>query len=110
MTTAPESPLCDATAMTRFHVIFRDALDAVPQLVGAAPADDGARAELVGSFYDNVLRLLHAHHEAEDVTIYPQMLERLPDQVDVINRINAEHEVVLGSLEKAEEAVASLAR
>ena len=107
MTTAPESPLCDATAMTRFHVIFRDALDAVPQLVGAAPADDGARAELVGSFYDNVLRLLHAHHEAEDVTIYPQMLERLPDQVDVINRINAEHEVVLGSLEKAEEAVAA---
>ena len=107
MTTAPESPLCDATAMTRFHVIFRDALDAVPQLVGAAPADDGARAELVGSFYDNVLRLLHAHHEAEDVTIYPQMLERLPDQVDVINRINAEHEVVLGSLEKAEEAVSA---
>ena len=35
------------------------------------------------------------------------MLERLPDQVDVINRINAEHEVVLGSLEKAEEAVAA---
>lgn len=107
MTTAPESPLCDATAMTRFHVIFREAFGAAPQLVGAAPADDADRAEFVGSYYDNVLRLLHAHHEAEDVTIYPQMLERLPDQVDVINRINAEHEIVLGSLEAAEEAVAA---
>jgi hemerythrin-like domain-containing protein len=107
VTTAPESPLCDATAMTRFHFIFREALDSAPQLVGAAPADDANRAEFVGSYYDNVLRLLHAHHEAEDVTIYPQMLERLPSQVEVINRINAEHEVVLGSLEAAEQAVAA---
>lgn len=107
MTTAPESPLCDATAMTRFHVIFREAFGAAPQLVGAAPADDADRAEFVGSYYDNVLRLLHAHHEAEDVTLYSQLLERLPEQADVINRINAEHEIVLGSLEAAEEAVAA---
>jgi hypothetical protein len=93
--------------MTRFHRIFREALDAAPQFVGAAPADDGDRAELVGSYYDNVLRLLHAHHEAEDVTIYPQMVERLPEHVEVIQRVNAEHEVVLGSLGAAEEAVAA---
>ncbi|MGH3459474.1 hemerythrin domain-containing protein [Aeromicrobium sp.] len=107
MTTAPEVPLCDATAMTRFHGIFREALDAAPRFVGAAPADDGDRAEFVGSYYDNVLRLLHAHHEAEDVTIYPQMVERLAEQADVINRVNAEHEVVLGSLEAAEQAVSA---
>jgi hemerythrin-like domain-containing protein len=107
MTTTPELPLCDATAMTRFHHIFREALDAVPQFVGAAPADDGARADFVGSYYDNVLKLLHAHHEAEDVTIYPEMVERLPQHADVIHRINAEHEVVLGSLGTAEEAVAA---
>ena len=48
MTTAPELPLADATAMTRFHRIFREALDAAPRFVGAAPADDRDRAELVG--------------------------------------------------------------
>jgi len=106
MTTSPDLPLCDATAMTRFHRIFREALDAVPQLVGAAPADDAGRADFVGSYYDNVLKLLHAHHEAEDLTIYPQMVERLPEHLDVINRVNAEHETVLGSLEAAEQAVA----
>jgi hypothetical protein len=106
VTTAPELPLADATAMTRFHRIFREALDAVPRFVGGAPADNGDRVELVGSYYANVLKLLHAHHEAEDLTIYPLMVERLPEHVDVISRVNAEHEVVLGTLGAAEQAVA----
>jgi iron-sulfur cluster repair protein YtfE (RIC family) len=107
MTTAPELPLADATAMTRFHRIFREALDAAPRFVGGAPADDRDRAELVGSYYDNVFKLLHAHHEAEDLTIYPLMMERLPEHVDVISRVNAEHETVLGTLHTTEQAVAA---
>jgi hemerythrin-like domain-containing protein len=107
MTTAPQLPLADATAMTRFHRIFREALDAVPRFIGAAPADDKARADFVGSYYANVLKLLHAHHEAEDLTIYPLMMERLPQHVDVISRVNAEHEAVLGTLDAAEQAVAA---
>jgi hemerythrin-like domain-containing protein len=107
VTTAPELPLADATAMTRFHRIFREALDAVPRFVGAAPADASDRADFVGSYYANVLKLLHAHHEAEDLTIYPLMVERLPEHVDVISRVNAEHEAVLGTLEAAEQAVAA---
>ena len=107
MTTAPELPLADATAMTRFHRIFREALDSIPRFVGIAPAGDDDRADLVGSYYANVLKLLHAHHEAEDLTIYPLMVERLPQHVDVISRVNAEHEAVLGALEAAEQAVAT---
>lgn len=106
MTSAPEAPLCDPLAMNRFHRIFREALHAAPQLVGEARVDDADRAELVGTYYDNVLRLLHAHHEGEDLTIYPWMVERLPEHVDVINRVNAEHEGMLGSVAAAEEAVA----
>ena len=105
MTTAPELPLADATAMTRFHRIFREALDAVPRFVGTA--SDEARVELVASYYANVLALLNAHHEAEDVTIFPQLLERLPEHVDVISRVNAEHEGVLDTLGAAEQALAA---
>jgi len=61
----------------------------------------------VGSYYDNVLKLLHAHHEAEDLTIYPLMVERLPEHIDVISRVNAEHEAVLGTLVATEQAVAA---
>jgi hemerythrin-like domain-containing protein len=106
MSTAAELPLADATAMNRFHRIFREALDGVPSYVGAAPAD-AERVELVGSYYDNVLRLLHAHHEAEDDVLYPLMVERLPEHLDVITRVNAEHEAVLGTLGAAEAGIAA---
>lgn len=105
MTEAPDLPFADPTAMTRFHRIFREALAAAPGLVGGAPPDDAARTELVGTYYANVLKLLHAHHEAEDVTIFPMMLERLPDHREVITAVNAEHEGVLGTLGTAEEAL-----
>ena len=107
MTAAPELPLVDATAMTRFHRIFREALEGAPRFVGEAPVDDSGRAELVGTYYDNVLRLVHAHHEAEDLTIFPQMQERLPEHQDVLTRVNAEHDAVQGTLEAAEGAVAT---
>jgi hypothetical protein len=93
--------------MTRFHRIFREALDEVPRFVGDAPTDDSEHVELVGTYYANVLKLLHAHHEAEDLTIYPLMVERLPEHLDVISRVNAEHEAVLGTLDAAEQAVAA---
>jgi hypothetical protein len=93
--------------MTRFHRIFREALDAVPRFIGDVPPGDRDRADLVGSYYANVLKLLHAHHEAEDLTIFPMMLERLPEHADVISRVNAEHETVLGALGLAEDAVAA---
>jgi len=107
MTTTPEIPLADPEGMTRFHRIFREALDAVPSFVGGAPGEDADRADFVGSYYANVLKLLHAHHEGEDLTIYPMMLERLPDEAETIARVNAEHETVLGTLDAAEQAIAA---
>jgi hemerythrin-like domain-containing protein len=105
VTTTPELPLADATAMIRFHRIFREALDAAPRFVGEARADDIDRADLVGSYYANVLKLVHAHHEAEDETIFPWMVERLSEHNEVLTRVNAEHDAVLGTLEAAEQAV-----
>jgi hemerythrin-like domain-containing protein len=93
--------------MNRFHRILREALDAAPVLVGSVAADDNDRADLVGSYYANVFNLLHAHHEAEDLTIFPLLVGRLPEHVDVITRVNAEHDAVLGALEPAEQIVAA---
>jgi hemerythrin-like domain-containing protein len=107
VTTTPDLPLVDATAMTRFHRIFREALDAAPRLVGEVADGDHARADHVGGYYANILALLHAHHEAEDATLWPLMLERLPEHADLINRGSAEHEAVVARLEATEEALAS---
>jgi hypothetical protein len=102
MAQTAELPLADTTEMASVHRVFRGALDSVPQLVGPA-AGDGERADLVGSYYANVLRLLHVHHEGEDELLTPLLLERgSADETAEISRIAAQHAGVRGDIEQAE--------
>jgi hemerythrin-like domain-containing protein len=102
MAETAELPLADTTEMASVHRVFRNALSQVPQLVGPA-ADDADRAELVASYYDNVLRLLHVHHDSEDMFLTPLLLERgTSDETAEIARIAAQHAAVLGDIETAE--------
>jgi hemerythrin-like domain-containing protein len=103
---APGSiPLADTSDMISLHQVFRDALTAAPQLVSSTATDDG-RVELVGSYYDNVLRLLHAHHEGEDELLTPKLLERRPDDAAMVQRIADQHDAVLGAIGFAETCIA----
>jgi len=86
--------LTDTSDMPALHAVFRKAFGAAPYLVGEAPADDTGRSALVGSYYDNVLRLLHAHHGGEDELVWPKLLERCPDQAELVSEIAAQHEAV----------------
>jgi hypothetical protein len=89
-----EPALTDTSDMPALHAVFRKAFAAAPYLVGEAPADDTGRSALVGSYYDNVLRLLHAHHGGEDELVWPKLLERCPDQAELVSEIAAQHEAV----------------
>jgi hypothetical protein len=93
--------------MIGLHHVFRDALAAAPELVGAAPAGNEARSEHVGTYYDNVLRLLHAHHEGEDELLTPLLVQRCPDEADVVQRISHQHVEVLGVMGVAESRLAA---
>jgi iron-sulfur cluster repair protein YtfE (RIC family) len=106
MAETAELPLADTTEMASVHRVFRNALSQVPQLVGPA-AGDADRAELVGSYYDNVLNLLHVHHEGEDMLLTPLLLERgTADETAEIARIAAQHAAVKGDIETAEARIA----
>jgi Hemerythrin HHE cation binding domain len=106
MADTAELPLADTTEMAAVHRVFRKALAQAPQLVGPA-AGDAERAELVGSYYENVLRLLHVHHEGEDALLTPLLLERAAaDERAEASRIAAQHADVLTDLEAAERRIA----
>ena len=106
MAETAELPLADTTEMASVHRVFRNALSQVPQLVGPA-AGDADRAELVSSYYDNVLNLLHVHHDGEDQLLTPLLLERgSADETAEIARIAAQHAAVLGDIETAEARIA----
>jgi hypothetical protein len=106
MTTA--LPLADTRDMIGLHRVFREALSAASVLVGQATPGDCARAEVVGTYYDNVLRLLHSHHEGEDELMTPRLLERCTsEEAAVVGRVAAMHDDVTADLAAAEAAVAA---
>ena len=100
-------PLADTSDMIGLHCVFREALEAAPTLVAGAPDDDAARADMVGSYYANVLDLLHGHHEGEDELLTPRLLERAPEHAETITRIAGQHQAVLATLGDAEQAIAA---
>lgn len=107
MTAPVDLPLADTSEMIGLHQVFREALAAAPALVGEVEAGDAARAELVASYYANVLDLLHGHHEGEDELLTPRLLARAPEHADTISRIGNQHAAVLAALGDAEVAVAA---
>lgn len=106
MNDAPTLPLADTSDMLQLHQVFREALAAAAPLVGSVPADDPDRVELVHGYYFNVLALLHGHHEGEDLLVWPKLIERAPDEAEMVKRIAGQHETVLGALESAEARLA----
>jgi hemerythrin-like domain-containing protein len=101
---AETTELTDTSDMVNLHRVFRNAMDQGPTLIATAPDGDKHRAEMVASYYINVLSLLHVHHESEDELIWPRLLERCPDSADSISRIAAQHGDVIESLAAARQA------
>ncbi len=81
----------DTSDMLIPHNMLRDALGRADGLIGSVASDDAARAAVVGSFFDNVLRFLDAHHKGEDILLYPLARERRPEHVELFDRMDAEH-------------------
>jgi Hemerythrin HHE cation binding domain len=102
MTTAGnyQTPTVDMIAV---HQALIGSLDAAPSLV--EPVDDAGRAEIVGSFYENILEFLHVHHEGEDVLVYPLLKERCPENKAALERIEAQHSLLDDPMAEAGAAV-----
>lgn len=92
-------PLADTSDMLGLHQVFRDALSVAPRLVGTVVVGDADRADVVGSYYDNVLRLLEAHHEGEDELMTPKLVARNPGRAETIQRIADQHRPVVSGIE-----------
>jgi hemerythrin HHE cation binding domain-containing protein len=91
----------DTSDMIGVHNVFRDALETAPALL-ATTVPDEQRVSVVGSYYDVVLRLLHAHHEGEDELLTPLLIERCNGaELSDVERIAAQHETVTASLHDA---------
>jgi hypothetical protein len=103
--TTAHAPATDTSDMIGVHNVFRDALESAPALLAASVTDE-RRASAVASYYDVVLRLLHAHHEGEDELLTPLLIERCNGaELSDVERIAAQHGAVTEALSNASESL-----
>ncbi|WP_438854318.1 hemerythrin domain-containing protein [Agromyces sp. M3QZ16-3] len=97
----PDGPvLCQATAaMRRIHRVLLWSYDEAPGLVRSAADGDTDRSRYVGEVLGNFDKLLHVHHEGEDLYMYPQLGERAPACALHVAQMLAQHEQVRRALD-----------
>ena len=101
------APRPDTTDMFAVHGVFRDTLGAAPTLVGGIAPGDSERVALIANYYENILSFLHAHHDGEEVLVFPLLRERCDGAGELMDRMAEEHNEALELLEQAKAALAA---
>lgn len=112
MNAAADSP-ADTSMMRIVHNALRRDLDrARQQLTRSAPAD-GDQLRAIGAHLGWLMHFLHAHHESEDVGLYPFVRARaadVPEHLRVLDRMGREHDEIAAAMSGVEAAGAALTR
>lgn len=97
----------DVRDMAIIHETFRRMYAESAALVRANPAPSAARVAFLGDHIRFGLEMLHHHHESEDLLLYPLLVQRVPEQAESTERIDAEHEEIAVALGTAQEALSA---
>jgi hemerythrin-like domain-containing protein len=93
-------PMADSRDMFVVHDMFRRQFKAIPGLVSEVPAGDAAQVAIVAGHVAWMVTFLHAHHEGEDLFVWPKLLERIPVKIDpLILTMEAQHEGLAQALD-----------
>jgi Hemerythrin HHE cation binding domain len=76
MTTAPQAPMADVGEMYLVHTMMRREFGLLPDLIRGADRNDAKRRAFIGAHAKLLCQILHAHHESEDLVLWPLLLER----------------------------------
>jgi hypothetical protein len=93
--------------MAIVHRLFRQAYDESARLVRAAPTPSPGRVTFLADHIDLALAALHNHHEDEDTLLYPKLIERVPEQAQMTEQVEHEHQVITTALDAASAACAT---
>src|SRR3979411_1966883 len=84
-TTSPEAP-ADTRDMYMVHTAFRREFAALPALVRGVGAEDTGRVTVVADHASLMLGMLEGHHRAEDIHLWPRLLERGGEEIAPVIR------------------------
>ena len=93
--------LTDVRGMIAAHDAFRWGFRPVARLVRDVPDGDRRRAGVVAEHLHTVLGMLEGHHTSEDTSLWPRLLERVPDELaPLVHQMEAQHEGIHDQLER----------
>ncbi|MGH7697184.1 MAG: hemerythrin domain-containing protein [Candidatus Dormibacteria bacterium] len=84
----------DTSDMFIPHGLFRTALASSDGVIAAVAAGDRQQSAVVGSYFDNLLRFLDAHHGGEDALLWPVLSRRCPEAAELLERMEGEHQAI----------------
>jgi hypothetical protein len=93
--------------MAIVHRLFRQAYEEAAGLVRAAPTPSAGRVTFLADHIDLALAGLHIHHEDEDALLYPKLIERAPEQAQMTEDVEHEHQLITVALDAASAACAT---
>jgi hemerythrin-like domain-containing protein len=76
MTTPLQVPMADVGEMYLVHTMLRRELSLLPGLIRSAVRNDAKRRALIGAHAQLLCQILHAHHEGEDLVLWPLLRDR----------------------------------
>jgi hemerythrin-like domain-containing protein len=102
MTTPPQGPMADVGEMYLVHTMLRRELSLLPALIRGADRNDARNRALIGAHAQLVFQILHAHHEGEDLVLWPLLLERAEAEArEIVAVMGEQHQAIAAAHDEA---------
>lgn len=96
-------PLADVRDMYLVHTMMRREFTLLPDAVRQVAPNDVRRAEVVGSHVQLLSRIVHLHHEGEDLLLWPLLHERGGAEAEaIVPTMEAQHHAIEEAAEEVD--------
>jgi hypothetical protein len=94
--------MADVGEMYLVHTMFRREFGLLPDLIRGTDRNDTKRRALIGSHAQLVCQILHAHHEGEDLVLWPLLLERAEaETTQIVAVMEQQHHAIAAAHDEA---------
>jgi len=101
MTNSPQVQMADVGEMYLVHTMLRREFSLLPDLIRGAGRDPNRRAR-IGAHAQLVFQILHAHHESEDLVLWPLLLDRAgAAATEVVTVMEEQHRAIAAAHNEA---------
>ncbi len=100
----------DTRMMTIVHQALRRDLARADAALAAHPLPADRQRRAIAEHVGWMMDFLRAHHEAEDLGLYPVVRERRPDAAAVLDRMDADHHEIAAAIDATAAAAARYGR